>query len=112
MTPLELAQHLGVKPLIQDLLRPITHVPIPFDTLHILEKQFHELIKRDMGEKFKSEEWCLPQLEMLLEFEPREWTWFPVDFSNMSLVAVSLMLFIHTNGQELICVCIGVLVSC
>jgi len=88
MTPLELAQHLGVKHQI-DLLRPVLHVSIPFDTLNTLQTQLHELIKRDMGEKFKTEEWYLPQLEVLLEFEPREWTWFPVDFSDTARIAVS-----------------------
>jgi hypothetical protein len=84
MTPLELAQHLGVKHLI-DLLRPVIHVPIPRDVLTILQEQFHELIKRDMGDDFKTEEWRLPQLESLLEFEPREWTWFPTDRCNVTV---------------------------
>ena len=88
MTALELAQHLGVKHQIE-LLRPVIRVPIPTSTLNALQEQFHELIRRDMGDAFRDEEWCLPQLEVLLEFEPRQWTWFPTHGSG-ARVAVSV----------------------
>jgi hypothetical protein len=88
MTPLELAQSLGVIHLI-DILRPTIHVPVPLGTLEILQRQFHELINHDMGDDFRVEEWCLPQIEILLELEPRHWTWFPIDFSQIPRTEVS-----------------------
>jgi hypothetical protein len=90
MTPLELAQHLGVTHLT-DILRPTIRVPIPYDTLNALQKQFHKLITHEMGDSFKDEEWFLPQLEVLLEHEPQQWTWFPVKFSQTPEIYVSLI---------------------
>ncbi|KAK4206173.1 hypothetical protein QBC37DRAFT_393608 [Rhypophila decipiens] len=86
MTPLELALHLGATSLLaeQGLLRPTIQQPVPHDTLKVLQDQFHELIKHDMNGKggFRDEEWWLPELEMLLELEPRQWIWFPTEFSQ------------------------------
>lgn len=96
MTPLELAQHLGVNHLI-DLVRPVIQAPVPPDTLKALQEQFHQLIRHDMGEGFKEQEWRLPQLETLQEVEPREWTWFPVDFSETPRTAVGLLLTLRQS---------------
>lgn len=81
MSPLELAQHLGATELI-DMLRPTIRMPVPLHVLHMLQGQFHQLIEYDMGSRYKAAEWCLPQLEPLLELDAREWIWFPVGFGG------------------------------
>ncbi|KAM7193063.1 hypothetical protein V8F20_008579 [Naviculisporaceae sp. PSN 640] len=86
MTPLELALHLGATNLLaeESLLRPTIQQPVPHNTLKVLQEQFQELIKYELGgeEGFRDDEWWLPELEMLLELEPRQWIWFPIEFSQ------------------------------
>ncbi|KAK3361499.1 hypothetical protein B0T24DRAFT_684538 [Lasiosphaeria ovina] len=76
MSALELALHLDVCHLIP-VLRPVIHMPIPKQTLQLLEKHFHDLIQHELGNAIHDAMLHLPELEVLTEFEPTP-TWFPI----------------------------------
>lgn len=76
MTPLELAQDLGYQSLF-DILSPVIHQTIPAETLHGLQRRFHDLIISDLGDRVQREHIRLPILEVLTELE-EPFMWFPL----------------------------------
>lgn len=86
MTPLELAHELGFSYLF-DILSPVIRNPVPHETLMDLERQFHNIIHCDLGDRVTVERMYLPLLEPLTELG-NEAMWFPVKFTFSAAVCI------------------------
>ena len=80
MTAVELAREFQAVELYE-VLSPVIRHPLPNATLNALERFFHELIGRDLGERVRAERMYLPVLEPLTEHESVP-VWFPVAFGS------------------------------
>lgn len=100
MTALEMAQYLGYRNLYS-ILSPVIHQPVPADVLAVLEAKFHELIRKDLGDRVEKEHIILPVLEVLTELEMPQ-MWFPVKFHKAS-PAVSSLTISYRRKRSKIC---------
>ena len=80
MTAVELAREFQAVELYE-VLSPVIYHPLPNTTLNALERLFHELIERDLGERVHAERMYLPVLEPLTEHESVP-VWFPVAYGS------------------------------
>jgi hypothetical protein len=86
MSPLELAHDMEVFPLYE-ILRPVINSPLPLDTLHNLEHQFHSLIRSEVGKYTDVAKLYLPVLEALTELKGDS-VWFPLKIESRSAVSM------------------------
>lgn len=99
MTALEMAQDLGYQTLYS-ILSPVIHQPVPADILAVLQDKFHDLIRKDLGDRVEQEYINLPVLEVLTELELPQ-MWFPVKFHKFSPAVSSLT--ISYGRKSLMC---------
>lgn len=76
MTAIEMAREMGYSHLY-NILSPIIRHNLPPMALHCLQKQFHDIIRTDLGLQGEANDIRLPELVVLTELEVPE-MWFPL----------------------------------